>query len=68
MHAFFRCRFINVFTFICTVCVCVCVIPQHKEIKTQHSRILNNYVLNDGLHMQIQFQDAWYNVVHSFNF
>lgn len=44
------------------------VAPHYKEITTQHSRILNNYVLNDGLHMQIQFQEAWHTFVHSFTF
>lgn len=28
----------------------------HGEIKTQRRQILNKYVLNDGLHMQLQFQ------------
>lgn len=40
----------------------------HEEIKTQHSWILNNYVLNDGLHMQIQFKDAWHTLIYSLTF
>lgn len=27
-------------------------------MKTKDNRVLNNYVLNDGLHMQIHFQDT----------
>lgn len=55
-----------VYDFVCTNLSVA--IPQHTEIKTQHSRILNNYVLNDGLHMQIQFQDDWHTFVHSLTF
>lgn len=58
--------------FICAVCKCgrlpSVVIPHHKEIKTQHSRILNNYVLNDGLHYATSIPRHLAYFVHSLTF